>query len=245
MGRKPMGITFAIEYNRFIMASENRIFGSSIGRKYAMALSGFFLMVFLLQHMIINMTSVFSADAFNSTSHFMGTNPIIQYIIQPNLALGVLFHFLMGFYLERQNKKARPVKYAKDNAAANSSWMSRNMIYSGAVIFLFLGLHFYDFWLPELNTKFILGDMTGMHNGEFRYYEELVHKFHDPMRVGIYIISFVALSLHLMHGFQSAFQSVGFNHSRYTPAIKTAANIYAIAVPLGFVVVALVHFLSH
>lgn len=218
---------------------------SSIAKKIAMALSGFFLLIFLLQHMTINFISVISADGFNSASHFMGTNPIVQFLFQPILAFGVIFHLGMGIVLELKNRSARPVKYAMNKAEANSSWMSRNMIITGIMIMLFLGLHFYDFWFPELNMKYIQGDMSGLlPNGEFRYWEELHHKFHDPIRTGLYVLSFVFLALHLMHGFQSAFQSVGFNHRKYTPTIKKLSNIYAIVVPLGFIIVAVYHFLT-
>ncbi|MCB0756804.1 MAG: succinate dehydrogenase cytochrome b subunit, partial [Flavobacteriales bacterium] len=146
---------------------------------------------------------------------------------------------------ELQNRSARPIKYAMNKGNANSTWMSRNMIITGIMILLFLGLHFYDFWIPELNVKYVQGDMSGMlPEGGYRYWEELHHKFHDPIRVGIYVLSFVFLALHLMHGFQSAFQSVGFNHKKYTPAIKQLSNIYAVVVPLGFIIVAVYHFMT-
>lgn len=220
---------------------------SSIGRKVAMALSGLFLIIFLLQHLSINMMSVVSADLFNEVSHFMGTNPLVQGLLQPILMFGVLFHLGMGIRLELQNRAARPVKYAMNNGGANSSWMSRNMIITGIMVMLFLVLHLYDFWIHEMQVKYLQGDMSGLIDPMFpdsglRYWEELHHKFHDPVRVGLYVLSFVFLALHLMHGFQSAFQSVGFNHSKYTPAIKKLSNIYAIAVPLGFVIVAVYHF---
>ncbi|MCB9192872.1 MAG: succinate dehydrogenase cytochrome b subunit [Flavobacteriales bacterium] len=218
---------------------------SSVGKKIAMALSGFFLLVFLLQHLTINFISVLSEDGFNTASHFMGTNPIVQFLFQPILAFGVIFHLAMGMRLELQNRAARPVKYAMNKGSENSSWMSRNMIITGIMVLLFLGLHFYDFWIPELNVKYVQGDMSGMlPDGGYRYWEELHHKFHDPIRVGIYVLSFVFLALHLMHGFQSAFQSVGFNHKKYTPAIKQLSNIYAVVVPLGFIIVAVYHFMT-
>jgi succinate dehydrogenase / fumarate reductase cytochrome b subunit len=220
--------------------------GSSVGRKFAMALSGFFLITFLILHVSVNFVSVISADAYNVASHFMGTNPLVQFLMQPILAFGVIFHLGMGMRLELQNRAARPIKYASENASANSNWMSRNMIITGIMVLLFLLLHFYDFWLPELNTKFVQGDMSGLNAaGEFRYFEELQHKFADPVRVGLYVLSFIFLGLHLMHGFQSAFQSVGFNHNRYTPMIKKLSNAFAVVVPLGFVIVAVFHFLSH
>lgn len=219
---------------------------SSIGRKILMAFSGFFLMFFLAQHFTINMISVLSAESFNSVSHFMGTNPLIQYVMQPVLIFAVVFHLAMGIYLELQNRSARgPVNYAMNKPSTNAPWISRNMIYTGITVLLFLGLHFYDFWIPEIITKYVEGDMSGMHNGGFRYHEELVHKFEDPIRVGIYVLAFVFLALHLLHGFQSAFQSVGFRNNKYTPGIKKFGNLFAIIIPLGFVFIALFHHISH
>ncbi len=220
------------------------ILNSSIGRKFAMALSAFFLMIFLLQHFVINLTSIFCADIFNEISHFMGTFWVIQYVIQPILIFGVIFHFVMGFVLEIKNKKARHVGYAKNNGAANSTWMSRNMIYSGLFIFIFLIIHFIDFWIPEINTKYIVGDMSGMHNGEFRYFHELQEKFVPIWRVALYCVGFVFLALHLLHGFNSAFQSVGANN-KYTKGLKGFGKAYAILIPLGFIVIALVHHFNH
>ena len=187
------------------MSWTKSFFSSSIGRKFAMALSALFLIVFLLQHFTINFTSVFSEDLFNELSHFMGTNPLVQFLLQPVLMFGILYHFIMGFILEAKNRAARPVKYASNNGAANSTWMSRNMIYSGLFILFFLGFHFNDFWIPEMNYKYVefkAEDPT-------RYYSELLHMFENPIRVGVYVLSFIFLSLHLLHGFQSAFQSVG------------------------------------
>lgn len=211
-----------------------------------MALSAIFLMFFLLQHFAINITSVFSPDLFNELSHFMGTNPLVQFALQPILIFGVIFHFVMGFILELKNKKATTIKYAKDNGSANSSWVSRNMIYSGLAILAFMVLHFIDFWIPELNTKYIVGDSSGLlANGEFRYFEELVHKFENPLRVGAYVVAFIFLALHLLHGFNSAFQSVGQNN-KYTRGLKSFGKFYAIGIPLGFVFVALFHhFINH
>ena len=212
---------------------------SSIARKVAMALSGLFLVVFLGQHFTINLTSVLSRSVFNELSHFMGTNPLVQFILQPILIFGVVFHFVMGFVLELQNRAARNSKYSTYKGSANANWMSRNMILSGAVVLSFLGLHFYDFWLPEMNYKYI----EVLPEDPNRYYEELVHKFVSPVRVGLYTLSFVFLALHLLHGFGSSFQSMGLNN-KYTPAIKTFTKIYAIAIPVGFVFIALFHHLN-
>ena len=224
-------------------------FKSSIGRKVAMSLSALFLMFFLLQHFAINSLSIFSPGLFNEVSHFMGTNPLVQFALQPILIFGVIFHFIMGFYLEIKNRNARNVSYAKNNRSANSTWVSRNMIWSGAAILAFMALHFYDFWAPEINVKYFKGDMSGLLDPDnidsgFRYYEELTHKFVDPIRVAAYVVAFVFLSLHLMHGFASAFQSMGASTVRKAK-LQLAAKIYSIVLPLGFIFIALYHYFNH
>lgn len=213
---------------------------TSVSRKILMALSGFFLMFFLLQHLLINMLSVFSPELFNSVSHFMGYNPVVQFLLQPVLIFGVVFHLIMGMVLEVKNNKARVVKYDKNNAAANSTWMSRNMIITGVMILLFLVLHMSDFWVHEMSYKYVAFSPEDPN----RYWEELHHSMGNSIRVAIYVLSFVFLALHLMHGFQSSFQSVGFNHNKYTPVLKKLGNIYAILVPALYIFIALYHFLT-
>jgi succinate dehydrogenase / fumarate reductase cytochrome b subunit len=213
---------------------------SSIARKVAMALSALFLIIFLIIHLSVNITSLFSEKLFNELSHFMGTNPLIQFAMQPVLIFGVVFHFVMGFVLEIKNRKARNVNYVKFNGAASASWMSRNMVLSGGVILAFLILHFIDFWVPEMNHKYI----EFLPEDPNRYFGELQHKFVSPLRVGAYVISFVLLALHLLHGFQSAFQSIGFNN-KYTSAVKSFGKFYSFAIPFGFIIIALYHHFNH
>ena len=209
---------------------------SSIARKVFMALSALFLIIFLMIHLAVNLTSLFSEDVFNELSHFMGTNSLIQFAMQPVLIFGVVFHFVMGFILEFKNWSARNVKYVKFKGAASATWMSRNMIFSGAVILAFIVLHFIDFWFPEINYKYI----EVLPEDPTRYFGELQHKFINPWRVGAYVVAFILLALHLLHGFQSAFQSIGFNN-KYTKSVKIAGKIYAIVIPLGFIIIALTH----
>ncbi|MCF4100495.1 succinate dehydrogenase cytochrome b subunit [Gillisia sp. M10.2A] len=213
---------------------------SSVARKFAMALSGLFLVLFLAQHFTINLTSVISPDVFNEISHFMGTNFLVQALLQPILIFGVCFHFIMGFVLEIRNRRSRSINYVRFNGSANSSWMSRNMIYSGLVILAFLGLHFYDFWFPEIVHKYIQShpeDAT-------RYYGELVAKFESPVRTGLYVLSFIFLMLHLIHGFSSSFQSVGFNN-KYSKGLRGFTVAFAIVIPLGFIFIALFHYINN
>ena len=215
------------------------IIKSSLARKYAMAISGLFLVVFLMQHFIINLTSVFSKDVFNEISHFMGNNPLVQFVLQPVLIFGVIFHFIMGIVLDIKNRSARDQNYAKNNGSANSSWMSRNMIWSGITILSFLVLHFIDFWFPEMNYKYI----ESLPSDPNRYFEEMVHKFVNPIRVVAYVVSFGFLMLHLLHGFSSSFQSVGLNN-KYTRGFKTFTIAFSIVIPVGFIFIAIFHHLN-
>ncbi len=210
------------------------ILTSSIARKVAMALSGLFLVFFLGQHFVINFTAVIDPETFNSMSHFMGHNFLVQALLQPILILGVIFHFVMGLVLEIKNNKARQISYKSYKGNKNSSWASRNMIISGAVILAFLGLHFYDFWFPEIVHKYIESNPLDA----TRYYPELLHKFESPVRTGLYCLAFVLLMLHLWHGFSSAFQSMGWNN-KYSKGLKGFTKLYAIVIPLGFIFIAL------
>jgi len=212
---------------------------TTIARKVAMALSGLFLILFLGQHFTINITSVFSEKTFNFLSHFMGNNPLVQFILQPVLIFGVVFHFILGFVLQVKNNQSRNVKYISYKGSANASWVSRNMIISGIVVLSFLGLHFYDFWVPEMNYKYV----EFLPQDPDRYYEELVHKFHSPVRVTIYALSFIFLSLHLFHGFASSFQSVGLNN-KYTRSIKLFTVAFSLVIPAGFIFIAIFHHLN-
>jgi succinate dehydrogenase / fumarate reductase cytochrome b subunit len=213
---------------------------SSIAKKVAMALSALFLIIFLLIHVSVNLLSVCSEDAFNVASHFMGTNPLIQFAMQPILIFGVVFHFVLGFVLEFKNRKSTGISYAKNNGSANSSWMSRNMMNSGLVILAFIVLHFIDFWFPEINHKYI----NVLPEDPTRYFKELQHKFVSPVRVSAYVIAFVFLALHLLHGFQSAFQSMGMNN-KYSKCLKNFGKVYAILIPLTFIFIALFHYFNH
>jgi succinate dehydrogenase / fumarate reductase cytochrome b subunit len=220
--------------------SNSPILKSSIAKKIAMALSGLFLVTFLSIHFFINLTSVFSEDLFNTLAHFMGNNPLIQFAMQPVLILGVLFHFIMGFVLDFKNRASRPIGYAKYNGAANASWSSRNMIISGIVVLSFLGLHFYDFWIPEMVYKYVEAKPIASE----RYFHELAEKFNSPIRTAIYCMSFFFLFLHLWHGFNSSFQSVGLNN-KYSKTLHKVGYAFAVIVPFGFIFIALFHHFNH
>ncbi len=220
--------------------AQSTILKSSIAKKVVMSLSGLFLILFLAQHFFINFVSVFGPKNFNLISNFMGYNPLVQYIVQPILIAGLIVHFVMGIYLDYQNRKARPISYQRYDTASNSSWMSQHMVLTGLVVLAFLGLHLYDFWWPEISYKYVaVSEIVAD-----RYYNELVHKFANPIRTALYCVSFVLLALHLLHGFYSSFQSVGFNN-KYSRALSKFAYAFSILVPAGFIFIALFHYFNN
>jgi succinate dehydrogenase / fumarate reductase cytochrome b subunit len=214
---------------------------SSLARKWVMALSGLFLVIFLTQHFVINITSVIAPDTFNSWSHFMGYNPLVQFVAQPILIGGLIVHFFMGIVLDFKNRKARPIKYVKFSGRSNSTWVSRNMVISGLVVLAFLGLHMYDFWVHEMTVKYI--DVQP--EDPTRYLHELKEKFADPVRVVFYAISFGLLAMHLWHGFNSSFQSMGAKATNQGAVIRKATYAWAVMIPAGFVFIALYHHFTH
>lgn len=200
-----------------------------------MALSALFLLIFLLQHLTINFLSVVNADMFNEVSDFMGTNALIQFVLQPVLFFAVIFHFLMGFVLEVKNKASRGTGYVMSKPDENSSIFSRYMLYSGGTILLFLGLHMVDFFFPSITAHHITHEHLDS-------YLMVTEKFQNPVYVVIYVLAFIFLGFHLAHGFQSAFQSVGMRHPKYLPLVQKAGKAYAVLVPLGFIFIAVFHY---
>lgn len=205
---------------------------SSIGKKLIMSLSGLFLITFLLVHLGVNLTLIFGEEMFNAASHFMESNMLIQ-SMQIVLAAGFIIHIIYGIRLTLQNRAARGVQYGYSKPSANTPINSRTMIQSGVIILLFLILHMRDFFVP---MKF-----SHVENN----YDLVAMKFSNPIFVIIYIVAFVLLGLHLSHGFKSAFQSVGMNHSKYTPMIKNLGTAYFLLMSVGFTAIAVIMFLRH
>jgi succinate dehydrogenase / fumarate reductase cytochrome b subunit len=210
---------------------------SSLARKWVMALSGLFLVIFLTQHFVINITSVIAPDTFNQWSHFMGYNPLVQFVAQPILIGGLIIHFFMGIVLDFQNRKARPIKYAKFSGNANSSWVSRNMVITGLVVLAFLGLHMYDFWVHEMTVKYI--DVQP--EDPTRYLPELKEKFVPFWRTVIYVVANILLAMHLWHGFNSSFQSMGAKAINKGNGLRKSTYAWSVIIPAGFVFIALFH----
>ena len=180
-------------------------------------------------------------ETFNHWGHFMGSNLIIR-TMEIGLFLFLLLHIAQGLILWGQNNKARPVKYAVKNNNSSSKWYSRSMGLLGTLILIFLVLHLYHFWTPSRfggmasirpleETSLITYNNQRVHN----LYAEMQLVFQDNLLIVlVYILGVFSLCWHLIHGFQSAFQTFGINHKRYTPIIKTVGLSYAVIICLVF-----------
>ena len=200
-----------------------------------MALSGLFLIIFLITHLVINsLTLASSKDLFNEAAHFMATNPII-YAMQYVLALGFIIHIGMGIKLTIQNKRARSQEYVYNKMSKNTNLSSRSMIVSGGLVIVFLALHLRDYFYQR---KFV-----GLPEGTTDY-DLVVNLFTNPYYTAVYVIAFIVLGIHLNHGFKSAFQSMGANHKKYNPLIKIVSTAYSIVIALGFSTIAIFHFIN-
>jgi succinate dehydrogenase / fumarate reductase, cytochrome b subunit len=201
---------------------------SSITKKILMALTGLFLIVFLTIHCGINALIFFNdgGETFLHAAHFMGTNPLIR-VMEIGLVVGFLVHIYDGLALWYQNKKARPQDYAHSKASANSSWYSRSMGLLGTLLLFFLIIHTSDFWIPNRANQFSTGE-------ELNLFTKMQAEFQNGWVVLIYVLGCVSLFWHLLHGFKSAFQSLGFNHPKYSPFIEKCGIAFSIVVPFLF-----------
>lgn len=215
-------------------------FTSSIGKKILMSLTGLFLTLFLVIHLIGNLQLLAGdGQAFNEYAHFMGHNPLIQTISIGNFFF-ILLHFFLAIGLTQQNKKSRQVAYANDNKSGH--WTSRNMLVFGAIIFLFIIIHLSNFWY---RAKFGSLPMVDYGNGPVKDLYNLVDaKFSNGFYVLFYVGSMLFIAFHLWHGFQSAFQTVGVNSSKYTPIIKGVGYGLSLLLCVGFAIIPLVMYIT-
>lgn len=220
---------------------------SSVGRKLVMAVTGLFLCSFLVIHLLINLQMLRhdGGDMFNFWAHFMATNWLIR-TMEIVLMAALAFHVYDGLYLTLKNKKARgPQRYVVNHAAQNSQWSARNMGLLGTLLLIFLLVHFTNFWV---RSRFgILGGLEevtvkGLADPAEDLYSVAAAAFKIPWYVVLYVLAQVALGYHLWHGFKSGFQTLGLNHKKYTPAIRSAGYAFAVVISLLFAVIPAVMF---
>lgn len=216
--------------------SNNGLLKSSLAKKYLMALTGLFLCTFLIGHLAGNLQLFIQGSegqqAFNEYAQFMTTFPLVKILSYLTYA-SVLFHIVDGIVLTMRNRKSRPVGYVKEKGSANASWSSRNMGLLGTIIAVFLVSHMQTFWY-----KMHFGAMP-MHEGLKDLHTVVLAFFSPANSLGLiavlgYVFAQAALSFHLVHGFQSGFQSLGLRHPKYTPVIEKTGYLFGIGVPVLF-----------
>ncbi|MDI3505884.1 MAG: succinate dehydrogenase / fumarate reductase, cytochrome b subunit [Bacteroidota bacterium] len=211
---------------------------SSIGRKFVQSISGLFLVLFLLFHMSMNLVLIFSYDAYNFIANeILGANwwAIIGTGV---IALGFVVHIIYAIILTLQNRKARGSDKYASASKTPVAWSSKNMFVLGVFILLFLIVHLYQFWY-NMQFKELL-QLPGAREDSAQLVTEVLS---NGWVLAIYIVAFAALWLHLTHGFWSAFQTVGWNNTKWMKRIKVIGNIFATIICLGFMIVAIaVHF---
>lgn len=213
----------------------SNFFTSSVGKKLFMSLAGIFLLLFLVVHLIINLLLVFSdsTESFNIAATFMGTNPVIM-VMEVVLFGGLLLHMILGLILQIQNILARPIGYKKRNNSTTSTF-SRYMLHTAIIVTIFLVLHLFDFWVKN---KF-QGVVNEVEYANGQIYHDLGALVLERFKIGWVVITYVflliGLGFHLHHAFQAAFQTLGLNNKKYTPAIKAFGVIYSIVITAGFI----------
>lgn len=219
-------------------------FTSSIGRKFLVAVTGLFLVLFLLEHLTGNLLLLLpdGGDTYNIYAHFLATFPALR-PLEIVLFLGFIFHIAYATIVTINNRKARPIGYAVSNAGANSSWISRNMAPLGLLLLVFLVIHLAGFFAKARITgdvSYVTINGTDMHD----MYSLVKAKFEIWWYVAIYLIGFIVLGLHLWHGFQSGFRTVGLRHPKYLPVVKVVGTFLAVAFPVGFAVIPLYFYIN-
>jgi succinate dehydrogenase / fumarate reductase, cytochrome b subunit len=221
-----------------------QLFSSTLGRKLLMALTGLFLILFLVVHLAGNLQLLIpdGGKAFNIYAETMASNPLIRVVSIGNFAF-ILLHVIYSIILTRHNKKSRPVGYAVTKADTNSSWASRNMGLLGTIILLFLIVHLRGFWYE---AKF--GELPYVIYDGIQYknlYAIVSAAYSNIAIVAVYVICMGFLAFHLSHGFASAFQTLGLNHSKYSPIIKKTGIAFAILVPVLFAAIPIGMFIAN
>ncbi|PRD46744.1 succinate dehydrogenase cytochrome b subunit [Sphingobacterium haloxyli] len=246
------------------MSNSKPVLSSSLGRKLIMSLTGIFLCTFLIVHLIGNL-QLFNNDegyAFNQYAYFMTHFTPIK-VVSYLLYASIILHAIYALVLTMKNKAARPIGYAQFNGAANSKWSSRNMGILGTIILVFLATHMYNFWwkyhndqVPyvEYRTDLATGNTTAheIQATDFNdyqvttennveiikardLYKQVDFAFQNIGIVIFYVIAMAALSFHLIHGFKSAFQTLGVSHKKYVPIIEfLGVWVFGIVIPIGF-----------
>ncbi|MBX2924269.1 MAG: succinate dehydrogenase cytochrome b subunit [Chitinophagaceae bacterium] len=216
-----------------------QLFTSSVGKKFIMALTGVSLIVFLIVHVGLNacIWANDNGEMFNKAAHFMGSTVVIR-IAEVGLFIGIILHIIQGIVLELDNRSKRSIGYQVPMGNRGSKWYSRSMGLLGTLILLFLIMHIYHFWTPSRlggiadiqPLQPVIYDGKEYHN----LYAEMITVFQSLFIVILYVLGCISLAYHLLHGFNSAFRTLGLHNQRYVKIVKVLGTVFSIIVPLAF-----------
>lgn len=209
------------------MAVKDRIVHSSIGSKFIVASSGLALIGFVLSHIAGNLLIFAGPEAFNAYPAKLRELGPLLWVARAGLLLAFLAHVFFAMKLTRENRLARPIRYAKE-ATIQASWASTHMIHTGLVILAFLIFHLAHF-------TFRITDAQVASHGAFEVYEMVTSAFRDPMVYATYVVAMIAVGFHLSHGLSSFMQTLGFNHPLYNQAIRSAGRWLAWLIALLYI----------
>jgi len=257
------------------MNKSKPLLSSSLGKKLVMSLTGLFLCTFLIVHLIGNLQLFYNdqGKAFNDYAHFMTHFTPIK-IVSYLLYASIVIHAIYALIVTIQNKKARPVGYAVYHGSANSAWNSRNMGILGTILLVFIVTHMSNFWWKYHNdgvpyveyrtdlatqetkvteligeeytdyVKYVDNDIEVLKTKDL--YKQVQFAFSNWILVAFYVIAMGALSFHLIHGFKSAFQTLGWDHKKYAPLIRfIGVWLFGVAIPIGFAAMPLYFFFAN
>ena len=255
------------------MSEFKQTLSSSLGKKLIMALTGLFLCTFIIVHLGGNLFLFANDEGygFNLYANFLTHFPPIE-VVAYLLYLAILVHTLYAIILTTKNRKSRPVGYASQSKSP-ASWSSKNMGMLGSILFLFIVIHMSDFWYnykythtvgykeyrtnvltnERTVTAFTPTDLNFEHSATTDGDVEIVRvkdlhakvseSFHNPLYVAFYVLAMVAVAFHLLHGFQSAFQTLGWTHRKYTPVVQFIGTwFFGVIIPIGFALMPIVYF---
>lgn len=208
----------------------SKYLSSTIGRKQIVGITGLLLCIFLLLHVSGNLIMFFSAKAYNLYGHAMTSNPFI-YVAELGLCVLFLGHMTQAIYLSVKNKLARPTAYVVvAKGEKKTPIVTQFMWQQGVIILVFVVLHLITF---KYGTIYMV-DYNGVEVRDL--FRLIVEVFQSPVYVAWYVVALIVLGLHLSHGFQSTFKTLGFNHPKYEPKIKLAGNLFTAFVAIGFII---------
>jgi succinate dehydrogenase / fumarate reductase cytochrome b subunit len=211
------------------------LFGSSLGKKYIMAISGMALFAFVVLHMVGNLQIFLGPDAINDYGYFLQSKPELVWPARFGLLILVLLHIWAAIKLSAENRAARPEGYRKFNPVG-SSYASRTMLVSGLLIFCFIVYHLLHFTAQVPGINFTGKNFTTLEDAKQHHdvYRMMVLGFSQPIVSIFYIISMALLCLHLSHGVSSMFQSLGWKNKKYGTFIDRFAMAAAVVLIIGY-----------